>query len=124
MLFRSVDEIDRAQVPARIAQVNALQMPVWRGDLEALALQTEGAVGCEAAGELNKALAKIGKDPTVHDHLAEVYLKQGKVKEAIQQWEASIAEMKAAPASESDPEELGKITRKLDSAKLQAQGKK
>jgi Flp pilus assembly protein TadD len=78
----------------------------------------------EAAAELNKALVKIGKDPTVHDHLAEVYSKQGKVKEAIQQWEASLTEMKAAPPSEQDAEELAKITRKLDSAKLRAQGKK
>jgi len=78
----------------------------------------------EAATELNKALAKIGKDPTVHDHLAEVYSKQGKVKEAIQQWEESIAEMKTASASEQDAEELAKISRKLETAKLRAQGKK
>jgi len=78
----------------------------------------------EAATELNKALAKIGKDPTVHDHLAEVYAKQGKMKEAIQQWEASITEMKAASPAEQDAEELPKISKKLDAAKLKSQGKK
>jgi Flp pilus assembly protein TadD len=78
----------------------------------------------EAAAELSKALIKIGKDPTVHDHLAEVYLKQGKVKEAIQQWEASVAEMKAAGPSELDPEEFNKLSKKLETAKLRAQGRK
>ncbi len=78
----------------------------------------------EAAAELNKALAKIGKDPTVHDHLAEVYAKQGKMKEAIQQWEASITEMKASSAAELDPDELAKITKKLDAAKQKSAGKK
>ncbi|MEP6715799.1 MAG: tetratricopeptide repeat protein [Terriglobia bacterium] len=78
----------------------------------------------QAADELRQALDKIGKDPTVHDHLGEVYFKQGKLKEAVQQWEASVAEMKAAPPSEQDPEELSKITRKLDSAKVRVAEKK
>jgi predicted Zn-dependent protease len=78
----------------------------------------------DAAAELTKALQKISKDPTVHDHLAEVYFKQGKMKEAIQQWEASIAEMKGASPSETDPEELSKISKKLESARLRSQGKK
>lgn len=78
----------------------------------------------EAAAELNKALVKIGKDPTVHDHLAEVYSKQGKMKEAIQQWEASISEMKAASPAELDQDELAKISKKLEAAKLKSSGKK
>ena len=72
----------------------------------------------QAADELRQALDKIKKDPTVHDHLAEVYFKQGKIKEAIQQWEASVSEMKGAAPSEQDPEELAKITRKLEGAKV------
>ena len=78
----------------------------------------------EAAAELNKALLKVGKDPTVHDHLAEVYSKQGKMKEAIQQWEASISEMKAASPAELDQDELAKINKKLEAAKLKSSGKK
>jgi tetratricopeptide (TPR) repeat protein len=77
-----------------------------------------------AAGELQEAVAKAGKDPTVHDHLGEVYFKQGKIREAIQQWEASVAEMKASPASEQDPEELAKVSKKLETAKVRISDKK
>jgi tetratricopeptide (TPR) repeat protein len=77
-----------------------------------------------AAGELQEAVAKAGKDPTVHDHLGEVYFKQGKIREAIQQWEASVAEMKAAPASEQDPEELSRVSKKLETAKVRTSDKK
>ena len=78
----------------------------------------------QAADELRKALDKIGKDPTVHDHLGEVYFKQGKIREAIQQWEASVSEMKSAAPSEQDPEELGKVTKKLENAKVRVAEKK
>ncbi len=78
----------------------------------------------QAAGELQEAIVKAGKDPTVHDHLGEVYFKQGKIKEAIQQWEASVAEMKAAAPSEQDPEELAKVTKKLEGAKVRVSEKK
>jgi len=73
----------------------------------------------QAAEELRQALGAIGNDdPTVHDHLGEVYFKQGKLREAIQQWEASVAGMKAAAPSEQDPEELAKISKKLENAKV------
>ena len=77
-----------------------------------------------AAGELQEAIAKEGKDPTVHDHLGEVYFKQGKIKEAIQQWEASVAEIKVAAPSQQDPEELAKIVKKLETAKVLVSQKK
>jgi tetratricopeptide (TPR) repeat protein len=77
-----------------------------------------------ASDELRQALNKIGQDPTVHDHLGEVYFKQGKIKEAIQQWEASVSEMKKASPSEQDPEELAKIVKKLESAKVRVTEKK
>ncbi|HKD05148.1 MAG TPA: tetratricopeptide repeat protein [Bryobacteraceae bacterium] len=72
----------------------------------------------QAAGELRQALDRIGNDdPTVHDHLGEVYFKQGKLREAIQQWEASVAGLKAAAPSDQDPEELAQVSHKLESAK-------
>lgn len=78
----------------------------------------------QAAGELQEAMSKSGNDPTVHDHLGEVYFKQGKIKEAIQQWEASVAGMKSAAPSEQDSEELSKVTKKLENAKVRVSEKK
>jgi tetratricopeptide (TPR) repeat protein len=72
----------------------------------------------QAADELRAAVDKVGKDPTVHDHLGDVYLKQGKIREAIQQWEASVAEWKIAAPSDQDPVELAKVTKKLEGARV------
>jgi tetratricopeptide (TPR) repeat protein len=63
-------------------------------------------------------------DPTVHDHLGDVFLKEGKIREAIAQWQASLKEFKVQPPSANDPEEVASVTKKLDDAqaKLARQG--
>ncbi len=78
----------------------------------------------KAAEELRQAIDKTGKDPTVHDHLAEVYFKQGKIREAIQQWEASVSEWKANSPTDQDPVELAKVTKKLEGAKVRVTEKR
>ena len=72
----------------------------------------------QAEESLRKALAKIGTDPTVHDHLGDVYMKEGKVREAIQQWQASLKEWDATPSSEQDSSEVTKVSKKLESARV------
>jgi hypothetical protein len=44
-------------------------------------------------------------------------MKQGKVKDAITQWQASLNEYKAGPANDADPEEVAKVSRKLENAR-------
>ena len=72
----------------------------------------------EAEDLLLRALDKIGNDPTVHDHLGDVYFKQGKTRDAIMQWQASLKEWESASHAESDPAEVAKVTRKLEGAKV------
>ena len=60
----------------------------------------------------------MGNDPTVHDHLGDVYLKLGKTREAVAQWTASVREYQAATPSESDPEALAKVNNKLENARV------
>jgi tetratricopeptide (TPR) repeat protein len=72
----------------------------------------------EAEGLLVKALDKIGQDPTVHDHLADVYFKLGKIKEAITQWQASLKDFRSPAGADSEPEDVAKVTRKLDAARV------
>ena len=43
-----------------------------------------------AEENLRKANERINTDPTVHDHLGEVYEKTGKLALAVAQWERSI----------------------------------
>jgi len=73
----------------------------------------------EAETLLVRALDRIGQDPTVHDHLADVYLKLGKTKEAISQWQASLKEFQGFAGADSEPEDVAKVTRKLNAARLQ-----
>ncbi len=73
----------------------------------------------EAETMLIRALDRIGDDPTVHDHLADVYMKLGKTKEAITQWQASLKDFQGVAGVDSEPEDVAKVTRKLDAARVQ-----
>ena len=72
----------------------------------------------EAEGLLSRAIERIGADPTVHDHLGDVYLKLGKIKEAITQWQASLKDFRSPAGLDSDPDDVSKVTRKLDAARV------
>jgi predicted negative regulator of RcsB-dependent stress response len=74
-------------------------------------------------GLLTRALEKQ-KDPTMYDHLGDVYAKLGKTKEAVEQWQSSVKEYAAGNQAETDPEEMAKVREKLHSAEAKlAQGK-
>ena len=60
----------------------------------------------------------INGDPTVYDHLGDVYLKQGKIKDAIAQWQLSLKEWEKSTQSEVDSSEVAKVTKKLESARV------
>jgi tetratricopeptide (TPR) repeat protein len=71
----------------------------------------------EAEGVLIKAVERVGGDATVHDHLGDVYLKLGKTRDAVAQWQASLREYKKSGA-DADPEEVSKVSKKLDAAQV------
>ena len=70
----------------------------------------------EAERNLREAI-DVMADPTVYDHLGDVYLKEGKVKDAIAQWQLSLKEWEK-PQSDADPAEVAKVTKKLESARV------
>jgi tetratricopeptide (TPR) repeat protein len=72
----------------------------------------------EAEGLLVKAIDKIVQDPTVHDHLADVYFKLGKIKDAIAQWQLSLKDFRSPAGADSEPEDVAKVSRKLDAARV------
>jgi tetratricopeptide (TPR) repeat protein len=72
----------------------------------------------EAEDYLNRSIQRGSRDGTVHDHLADVLASQGKLKEAIQQWERAIVEWQANAPSEVDPQEIAKIQKKLEGARI------
>ena len=69
----------------------------------------------EAETLLLRALEHM-QDPTVHDHLGDVYLKLGKTKEAINQWQQSLKDFQSSGSSDTDPDEMAKVNKKLENA--------
>jgi tetratricopeptide (TPR) repeat protein len=72
----------------------------------------------DAERELTRSIQIESKDPTIHDHLGDVYFKEGKLKEAIAQWQSSVQEAATTPNSDVDSDELAKLQKKLDSARV------
>jgi len=72
----------------------------------------------EAQDHLQRAIDRMASDPTVHDHLGDVYFKLGKTREAIAQWQASLKAFQGGLQSDSDPDEIAKVNKKLDEARV------
>jgi len=72
----------------------------------------------EAEAKLHEALELMSRDPTVHDHLGDVYFHEGKIREAIAQWQSSLKEWQLSAPSDQDHSEVAKVQKKLDDAKV------
>ncbi len=72
----------------------------------------------EAEANLRQALARTSRDPTVHDHLGDVLMQKGQVKDAISQWELSLNEWQTTAKSDVDPQEIAKVQKKLEGARM------
>jgi Tfp pilus assembly protein PilF len=72
----------------------------------------------DAEKNLRLALEKTPRDPTVHDHMANVLMKESKVKEAITQWETSLKEWESSSPADIEPEEIAQVRRNLEAAKV------
>ncbi len=71
-----------------------------------------------AEDNLLKASQRINTDPTVHDHLGDLYQKTGRLKLAATNWERALTEWNRAIAAEVDPADQARVQKKLDSAKM------
>jgi tetratricopeptide (TPR) repeat protein len=71
-----------------------------------------------AEENIRKANERNSGDPTIHDHLGEVYEKTGKLKQAVAQWERSLTEYGRSLPADADPEDVAKVQHKLDNARV------
>jgi tetratricopeptide (TPR) repeat protein len=71
-----------------------------------------------AEESLVKASQKINTDPTVHDHLGDLYQKTGRLKLAATHWERALVEWNRTIAAEVDQIDIARVQKKLDSAKV------
>ncbi len=72
----------------------------------------------QAEENLRKASEKIGSDPTVQDHLGDLYQKTGRLKLAATQWERALDQWSHSVPAEVDPDDVSKVQKKLESAKI------
>jgi tetratricopeptide (TPR) repeat protein len=71
-----------------------------------------------AEGNLLKASQRNATDPTVHDHLGDLYEKTGRLKLAASQWEEALKQYAQADPADAEPGEGGRLQKKLDSARV------
>ncbi len=71
-----------------------------------------------AEDNLLKASQKINTDPTVLDHLGDLYQKTGRLKLAATNWERALTEWNRTLAADVDAADQARVQKKLDSAKM------
>jgi tetratricopeptide (TPR) repeat protein len=72
----------------------------------------------QAEENLNKAAVHMASDPTVQEHLGDLYQKTGRLKLAAVHWERSVEEWNKTVPAEQDAEAFAKVQQKLDAAKV------
>ncbi|HEX8812065.1 MAG TPA: hypothetical protein VF742_08745, partial [Terracidiphilus sp.] len=65
---------------------------------------------------LRQAVDRSQSDPTVHDHLGDLYEKTGRIRLAAAQWELSLAGFSKSAAVDIEPGDVAKVQKKLDTA--------
>jgi tetratricopeptide (TPR) repeat protein len=71
-----------------------------------------------AEENLNKAAAHMGSDPTVQEHLGDLYQKTGRLKLAATHWDRAVQEWNKTVPAEQDSDAFAKVQQKLDAAKV------
>jgi tetratricopeptide (TPR) repeat protein len=69
-----------------------------------------------AEENLRQAVSRDQSDPTVHDHLGDLYEKTGRIRLAAAQWELSLAEYAKSAPADVEPGDVAKVQKKLESA--------
>jgi hypothetical protein len=60
----------------------------------------------------------MSNDPTVQEHLGDLYQKTGRLKLAAAHWERAVQEWNKTVPAEQDSESYAKVQQKLDAAKV------
>ncbi len=76
-----------------------------------------------AEANLRQAVARNQTDPTVHEHMGDLYEKTGRIRQAAEQWQLSVSEFAKSSPADIDPGGPAKVQKKLDAARLKLANK-
>jgi tetratricopeptide (TPR) repeat protein len=76
-----------------------------------------------AEDNLRQAVARNQTDPTVHEHMGDLYEKTGRIRQAAEQWQLSISEFSKAAPADVEPGDAAKVQKKLDAARMKLANK-
>ncbi len=71
-----------------------------------------------AEDNLRQAVQRDQTDPTVHEHLGDLYEKTGRIRLAAAQWELSLADFANSSPADFEPGDVTKVQKKLESARV------
>ena len=72
----------------------------------------------QAEDNLTKASQHMGADPTVQEHLGDLYQKTGRLKLAAAHWDRALDEWNKSLAADVESDDVAKVQKKLESAKV------
>ena len=65
-----------------------------------------------------RAALRSPNDPSVLDHLGQIYERNGKLQAAVDAWQKSLSCYKSSLKPEADPADVAKVARRLDTARV------
>ncbi len=71
-----------------------------------------------AEDNLRQAVERDQSDPTVHEHMGDLYEKTGRIRQAAAQWERSLAEYAKSAPADVEPADVTKVQKKLEGARV------
>ena len=71
-----------------------------------------------AEENLRRSSERINTDPTVHQHLGELYQRTGRLKLAASNYERSLEEWTKTIPAEVDQDQVAKVTKELETTRV------
>jgi tetratricopeptide (TPR) repeat protein len=65
-----------------------------------------------------KAVLRMSDDPTILDHLGDIEVKNGKLQQAIVDWQKSLQEYSTSLVPDADPADVAKVQHKLEKGRV------
>jgi tetratricopeptide (TPR) repeat protein len=76
-----------------------------------------------AEDNLHQAVVRDQADPTVHEHMGDLYEKTGRIRQAAEQWQLSLTEYSKSAQADVDPGDVAKVQKKLEGARVKLANK-